>query len=267
MAVKSTLYTLLILCLAGCAIYRTEKITKIALLAPFEGQYREIGYDALYATRLAIKDSGVSDVDLLAIDDGGSIETATLRIEAIVQNPSIVALIVLGTYATSEEALQVINNLPVVIPGHWNANPVTGTVYMLSNPEINSMLLNFEEDLSAIPDNQEEIIGSEMLALAQLPGLLDDVSNIQIYSSASLPDVDFRERYLNSAEFAPEPGLTASLSYDATQIILQSIETNTPIDAIVYEGINGIFRFEDNYWMDAPINIFQYSNSGLVAIP
>lgn len=264
MVAKSTFYTLLILCLAGCAIYRTEKITKIALLAPFEGQYREIGYDALYATQLALADSGISEVELLAIDDGGSIETATLRMQAIIQDPSIVAVIASGTYATSMEALQAIDNLPVIIPGHWNANPVHESIYILSSPEITSMI-SFEGELQTITDSQGEIIGSEMLSLRQVTSLLNDVSNIQIYSSASLPDADFRERYLNSAEFAPEPSLTASLSYDAMGLILHSIKTNAPINAIVYEGINGIFRFEDGYWLAAPINLFEYENSQLIA--
>lgn len=264
MVAKSTFYTLLILCLAGCAIYRTEKITKIVLLAPFEGQYREIGYDALYATRLAMTDSGISDVELLAIDDGGSIETATLRMQAIMQDPSIVAVLASGTYATSAEALQAVDNLPVLILGHWNASPVHESIYMLSSPGI-AWVINFEDDLHTISDNQQEIIGSEILSLRQVTSLLDDVSNIQIYSSASLPDADFRERYLNSAEFAPEPSLTASLSYDAMGMILYSINTNTPIDAIVYEGINGIFRFDNGYWLDAPINLFEYENSQLIA--
>ena len=266
MVVKSFFYVALMLCLAGCALYKTETISKIALIAPFEGQYREIGYDALYATRLALAENGISGIDLLAIDDGGRIETATLRMQAIMQDPSIVAVIASGRYATSENALAVIQDLPVLIPGHWNANAAGDTVYMLSNGEIASML-NFEGDLSAIPDSEQEIIGSEMLALAQVPDLLDDVSNIQIYSSASLPDVDFRERYLNSAEFAPEPGLTASLSYDAMAIILQSIQTNTLIDDITYEGINGQIKFENGYWLDAPIHLFEYEDMRLIHIP
>ncbi|MBE2183871.1 MAG: hypothetical protein IAE89_10635, partial [Anaerolineae bacterium] len=40
------------LCLAGCgATAATPKVQRIALLAPFEGRYREIGYNALYAAR------------------------------------------------------------------------------------------------------------------------------------------------------------------------------------------------------------------------
>ncbi len=39
--------------LSACAVKRTPTIYRIALLAPFEGRYREIGYNALYAARMA----------------------------------------------------------------------------------------------------------------------------------------------------------------------------------------------------------------------
>ena len=51
----TTIFLLLLaLALTACGASNPELPGKIALLAPFEGQYREIGYNALYAVRLAI---------------------------------------------------------------------------------------------------------------------------------------------------------------------------------------------------------------------
>src|SRR5690349_2126250 len=43
--------------LSGCAITPHELTPRIALLAPFEGRYREVGYNAYYAVRLAFVDA------------------------------------------------------------------------------------------------------------------------------------------------------------------------------------------------------------------
>ncbi|MCS7070642.1 MAG: hypothetical protein NZM00_03995, partial [Anaerolinea sp.] len=56
--------------LTGCTVHQTAP--RIALIAPFEGRYREVGYNALYAARLALADAE-SGVQLLPLDDGGSV--------------------------------------------------------------------------------------------------------------------------------------------------------------------------------------------------
>ena len=50
------LFLSLALCVNACQGAGEADIAKIALLAPFEGQYREIGYNAFYALRLAYDD-------------------------------------------------------------------------------------------------------------------------------------------------------------------------------------------------------------------
>lgn len=264
MVVRFPVFAIVVIALSACTVFRTEQVTKIALLAPFEGQYREVGYNALYAARLAIADSDTSNIDLLAVDDGGSIETARLRIEAINNDPAIALVIVSGQYAASEQAQSALENVPMLIVGHWNSSPVSDSVYMLSNPEIDNQV-DFSGEVTALIDIAEPIQGSEILALEQV-SLLTDVSLLQIYSSASLPDANFQELYLDSAEFAPEPNLLATLTYDATQIALQSIQTNTPIADIRYEGINDLIQFEDGYWHDAPLNQYQYSGTNLTLV-
>ena len=58
---------------SACAVVRTPSIVRMALLAPFEGRYREVGYNALYAARLGFcRRQAILQVDLLAVDDGGT---------------------------------------------------------------------------------------------------------------------------------------------------------------------------------------------------
>lgn len=258
LSVVVTLYLL-----SGCAISATENVTKIALLAPFEGQYREIGYEALYATRLALNDGNLGNVDLLAIDDGGSVETAVLRAEAISQDPAIEAVLLLGIHATSAEAQIELGTIPTIIVGHWETSPVQPSVFMLSNPMIDDFT-TFNDDLSTLA-SQDNIIGSELLSLAQIPQLTD-TSQIRIYSSSSLADDTFRERYINSAEFVPDPRLIAPLSYDAMSMILTMIISNTSLNDIEYEGITGSISFENGYWVDAPLNQFGYDGDTLYQV-
>ncbi|HFC11696.1 MAG TPA: hypothetical protein ENJ56_02535, partial [Anaerolineae bacterium] len=54
-------FLLLTLLLAGCAsvdfadVSSVDPVVKIGLVAPFEGEQRVIGYDVIYATRLAVR--------------------------------------------------------------------------------------------------------------------------------------------------------------------------------------------------------------------
>ena len=71
-AARALLTCGMILIMCGCAIVKAPITTRVALLAPFEGRYREVGYNALYAARLAFADSSIMSIELLAVDDGGT---------------------------------------------------------------------------------------------------------------------------------------------------------------------------------------------------
>lgn len=265
MVARLLTYILLIAVTSACSVYKTAEVSKIVLLAPFEGQYREIGYDALYSARLALSEQNLSGIDLLALDDGGVAELAQGRIEAINQDPSVIAIIALGQYATSASAQSTLIDTPMIVVGHWGYSDNNENVYNLSHPDIDSYM-NFTGNLDDLDPNLGNIIGGEMLSLYQTPLLYDYTNTLDIYSSASLPTEDFRQRYLDSADFTPEPNLLSTLSYDATNLILNAITTNTPISEIEYEGINGLISFDNGYWLDAPIRLYRYQDTRLVEI-
>lgn len=265
MGAKVLTLTFLLFVTSACVVSKTAEISKIVLLAPFEGQYREIGYDALYSARLALSEQNLVAIDLLAIDDGGSNDLAQTRIEAINQDASVIAVIALGQFATSAGAQSALHDVPMIIVGNWGDSDVTENVYRLSHSDVDNYI-NFRGDLDDLAFSSDSIIGGEILSLYQTPIVFDYTNNIEIYSSSSLSDEAFRQRYLDSADFTPEPNLLATLTYDATNLILTSIATNTPISEIDYEGINGLIRFQNGYWLNAPLHRYQYQDDTLVEI-
>lgn len=258
---------LLLLLLSGCAISRPSTIVKIALLAPFEGRYREIGYDALYAARLALADSGYDYIDLLAIDDGGSIESAIDRAHAIRHDPQIALTLLLGLQATDSQVQAAFGQHPLLIVGHWNAQPTGENVSILASREIDSRLSQPQPDsMTLLTESDLPVVGSELFALKQIPMLYTDLSGITVLSSASLAEADFTPRYLASDNFVPQPGLLTTLTYDATRLAIESIVSGAPQREAHYVGINGIIAFDaDGYWQNAPLYEYFYENGILVS--
>jgi ABC-type branched-subunit amino acid transport system substrate-binding protein len=78
---------------------RSEPVVKIGLVAPFEGRYREVGYDVIYSARLAIREAnqasgpGQTKVLLTAVDDFGDPEIARQSAEAMTIDPDVMAVI------------------------------------------------------------------------------------------------------------------------------------------------------------------------------
>ncbi len=237
------------------------------MLAPFEGRNSEIGYDAYYAVRLAIQEHGNDDIELLAIDDGGSPTSAALRARALASDPLVKVAIALGNNATQAEAQEAFEELPLIIVGQWQAKPIGKNIYMLASANLDNILTPFDHivtvtEAAAI---QIPIVGGELFSLTQFPLLSKNPDNITIASSASLPDADFTQRYLSSGQYVPQPGLLATLTYDAAGIALSAIRINDANQSIAigsYTGLNGNIHFVGGYWVDAPINYYRYDAKG-----
>jgi ABC-type branched-subunit amino acid transport system substrate-binding protein len=93
-------YVLLITLLPACTVvHLTRPVVKIGLVAPFEGQYRYVGYDAIYAARLALREANAAggvggySVELVAYDDRGDVQGARTAARDLSQDPAVVAVI------------------------------------------------------------------------------------------------------------------------------------------------------------------------------
>ncbi len=258
-----------LLSLAGCARAPSNTPTRIALLAPFEGRYREIGYNALYAAQLALQDIDDHTFELLPVDDGGSAASAGARARALALDPAVQAAVVLGYAATDPDTLRFYGNLPVLVVGHWDAQPQPPNVFALVPAALEDTLTTPRRvEVTTAARLPAPLVGSDVLALAQFPRLRANLNSVVIVSSGSLPTPEFTARYLASSPFAPMPGLLASLTYDAVRIAALAVAepgraaAARRLAAVRYQGLNGPVSFENGWWRSAPINYYQFDDQG-----
>lgn len=244
--------------LSACAVLHTQPVVRIALLAPFEGRYREVGYEALYAARLALSDSGQTDIELLPVDDGGTSESASDRARALAQDPQLKAVLALGYAATEAETQRAFGDLPVLIVGTWGIESYSPNVLVMENAPLAVLTTPPRIDVVdaarlAVPADDVLICG-EVCALRQFVKLRATyglpLEGVAIATRIDPPDDVFRARYKSSAEFAPEPGLLAVLTYEATQRVL-----NTTGDIDLLD------------WYSRPVSYYSYNADGQLLPP
>ena len=101
------LFTFLLLLTACTSV---QPVVKIGLVAPFEGAERGVGYDAIYAARLAVREineaGGIAGyrVALVALDDGGDEQLAGETAVSLTIDPAVVAVIGHGLAETTAVA-------------------------------------------------------------------------------------------------------------------------------------------------------------------
>jgi branched-chain amino acid transport system substrate-binding protein len=105
---------LLLIALGACVPPGGSRpLLKIGLVAPFEGLYRNIGYEALYGVKLAVRErnasGGVGDgaymVELVALDDGGEAGEAAFQARELAADPDVVGVIAGWSGDTAAAAL------------------------------------------------------------------------------------------------------------------------------------------------------------------
>jgi ABC-type branched-subunit amino acid transport system substrate-binding protein len=111
-----------LLFVSSCA--STRPVVKFGLVAPFEGRYRPLGYDAIYAARLAVRERNAAGgvggyrVELVAYDDGGDAQAAIERARQLALDRQVVAAIGHYRVNTSRAAWDVYarEGLPLIAP-------------------------------------------------------------------------------------------------------------------------------------------------------
>lgn len=101
---------------------------KIGLVAPFEGEFRNTGYDVLFAVKLALQERNQGEglagyrVELVALNDFNDPATAAEQARALVADPDVVGVVGHLTPAATQAALPVYRaaNLAVVAP--WSVD-------------------------------------------------------------------------------------------------------------------------------------------------
>ncbi len=101
-----------------------QPTVKIGLVAPFEGRYRYVGYDVIYAVRMALREANAADgvggysVELVAYDDGADPAMAVEQARKLAADPAVIAAIGHFREETTGAALSVYAGagIPLVAP-------------------------------------------------------------------------------------------------------------------------------------------------------
>lgn len=246
---------LALLVTAGCAITQAQEPGQIALLAPFEGRYREVGYSALYPARLAVTDAPSDAVTLLAVDDGGSVATAVDRARAMASDSRVRAVVVQGYTSAHPDVLRAFGDLPVIIVGYWGTEPVGKNTVCLCHPETSTRLSDDAARMAITEAAQVEapFTGGEVVGLEGFHELRTELDGLWVATSGAPPSPDFRERVLASDRFAAEPNHLSTLTYDAVRYLMIDEDTHFSQE---YDGISGRITFSQGYWANAPLNVY-----------
>lgn len=208
---------------SGCAVGKTKRPVRVALLAPFEGRYREIGYDALYAARLALSEAGPPDIELLAVDDGGSSRAAAERARALAHDPRVVAVVVLGYDAAQEDVQRAFSDMPVIIVGEWLVEPQGENIRIFSSPVIPGRLSYARRlDVTDAARVEAPFVGGEVFALRGFRAMREDFTGITVVTSGILPDAEFVQRIAEIDEFAFTPGVLSTEVYSVFRIVINT---------------------------------------------
>lgn len=102
-----------------------QHVVKIGLVAPFEGPYRYVGYDAINAARLALQEvntiGGIAgyNIELVAYDDQGTVAGAREAARNLIYDSDVIAVI--GHYRddTTQSVLELYRQagLPLLVAG------------------------------------------------------------------------------------------------------------------------------------------------------
>ena len=134
--------------LTACLPPALPRVLKIGLVAPFEGRYRYVGYDAIYAARLAVRElnaaGGVGGwmLELVAYDDRADPELARTTARNLVIDADVVAVIGHYQQVSTDAASAVYTEagMPLLAVGAWltptgsESSPVS-VWHMLPSPQ------------------------------------------------------------------------------------------------------------------------------------
>ncbi len=262
---RNTQYTLRFLCilwllgsLSACLPPALPRVVKIGLVAPFEGVYRAIGYDAVYAARLAIREinaaGGVGDaqLELVAYDDRGDVALAVTAAHNLAADPTVVAVI--GHYHPASTAaawpIYTEAGLPLLVIGAW-VTPTEGIWQLTPPPEL----------LPGSPVVWEAVAGETFITPYPMP---------QDLPSAG----EWIASYRAVGPHVPAPGMYALPTYEAVYMLAQALaapasssreEIGAALPLAARAGLLGAVHWDAlGYWDAAPL--YRYHWEGDVPV-
>lgn len=218
----------------------TRPVVKLALVAPFEGRYRNVGYEVIYAVRLAVREAnaqgGVAgySIELLALDDGGDAALALEQARKIATDPQVMGVIGhwLGASTAAAAPEYEAAGLPLLATGYAQDLPDSAFQFWLAASPC------LEAPAALCPESIED------LRLWEAEGGIAGQA-ARVLLPAPLPadstDPAFADRY-RAISNGTEPSFNAVLAYDGAQALFaalaRAIEANgQPTRAGVLEAL------------------------------
>lgn len=294
----------LALTLAACAA--PQQTIKIALVAPFEGRFREVGYAAFPAFRLALRQQmeaggiGNYQVSFVAYNDNANTSDARLAAASLVLDEQVIAVIGHLRADTTNAALSTYTDarLPMVVPD-VPSDLIPADVYVTRLGPTTTAL---RAALQRCPSASGDASISEGMAFKGDVSSEDQALLPDMWSSAAANLLGSRYRGICFASFAPvprdlpaatqqlrqfaqvsggaEPSPRSISAYDATRLVLQAIQTDiTQNGKPSREGVARALRQSnmtgllgtvklnaEGVWTDAPMWVYAVNPDGTLRI-
>ena len=287
--------------LSACAP-SIRPVIKIGLVAPFEGRYREIGEEIIYAVRLAVREAnkagGVDgySVELMAFDDGGDPAQAEEQARKLGTDPQVVGVIGDWLEATTLTAAPVFASAGIPFLATTASPDLEPSAFRLWYSESDYAFAASPAAACPLPCEPAEnldwlkahengdfpVIGPAIWGLNQFGRLAGEAGEgVHIVAPAPLPadstDPSFDERY-RAISPGPEPRFLAVLAYDAAQLLFEAVERDAKLNKLPtrsgvgaaliqsdYAGLSGHFSFDSNRdWVEGKGWVYQWREGKLI---
>jgi ABC-type branched-subunit amino acid transport system substrate-binding protein len=277
-------------------------LVKIGLVAPFEGRYRDVGYEVIYAVRLAVREAnaqggvGGYSVELTALDDNGDVSLSVEQARKMATDPLVVGVIgnwldpttlsAAPTYAA--ERLPLLATTTAALP--TSAFRLWLTPQLMQTAAADGVLCPLPcatlDDLSWLRQTRSanaaaRVYGPPLWEQQQFATLADSLANgVRFLTPAPFPadlaDHTFAGRY-RAMSNGVEPRANAVLAYDAARLLLAAIAANirqsgapsragveVALAQVHFQGLSGPISFDANRnWAEARAWVYEWENGAV----
>ncbi|GAB4480950.1 MAG: hypothetical protein Kow00124_28190 [Anaerolineae bacterium] len=285
--------------ITGC-VAQVPQTVRIGLVAPFEGRWREMGYDIIPAARLAVREwaarvgpGGVA-VELVAYDDQGDPTLAVEQARRLAADPAVRVVIGHWRDETTRAALPVYaeRGLPLVTfsaaeidhsPGVYNLAPAEAALreaarrWAESQPEDWQIVDPWTDDvlqnarLLRERAGQANLIGGPGWGMGQFYALSAGLAEGTVFvTGAVLPSTDtlpagvtvegFTAGFTEGSLGAP-PGLLSEAGYLAAWVAIERTLADMGIEA-GQTPADGLAFDQTGRRINAPIALYRWQDGG-----
>jgi hypothetical protein len=236
---------------SSCTVDETKSVYYLALVAPFEGEQSEIGYQALYAVRMALQEAELAEfneVVLLAVDDGGNVDHAVERVSVLHADERVLAILALGDIAYDPAVQMVAVDVPLISAGYWGVGPLTDTSFVMASLEVARY-------------SQQSQVNNLEASTRQFRARNAIAADVTLVASSAMPDAEFRAGYLDMGQFVPQPGLIAVHSYSTARHLLTLIDGHQDRSSLI-AALQ--CDFLDGYLIESRVYEYRFNETGVL---